>query len=78
MENTFFAPIGKTVTVCTIDNQQTTGEFSGIINFGGIPAIWLKPLKTELTTSATQNIFLLNNVSRVIIDEQKIDGGMFV
>lgn len=66
MSNTFFLPVGKTVHVYTIVNGLTrSGELAGLINVGGIPAIWLKALNTDY-------IILLNNVATIdVISENK-------
>lgn len=41
MSDAFFLPIGRDVIVTTITKDPIIGVFKGIINFGGIPAIWL-------------------------------------
>ena len=66
MSNTFFLPVGKTVHVHTIVNGLIrSGELAGLINVGGIPAIWLKAVGTDY-------IILLNNVATIdVINENK-------
>jgi len=78
MENTFFAPVGKPVNVLLVDGSTHYGEFAGIINFGGIPAILLKPFEMNKLT----HVLLLNNVCGMYYEKdgelKKIDGGLFV
>jgi hypothetical protein len=41
MENNFFMPIGKMVSIIDTNNILVTGKFQGFVTFGGIPSIFL-------------------------------------
>lgn len=64
MNNTFFLPVGKVVTVYSIDKQNYSGTLQGIINLGGIPSIWLKNENTDI-------ILLMNNVCGITVLNEK-------
>ena len=66
MENTFFIPVGRHVKVRTIANDQLNGELKGLINFGGIPAIWIVSV-TAGTEVAIEHVCLLNNVTHMTV-----------
>lgn len=66
MENTFFIPVGRHVKVRTIANDQLQGELKGLINFGGIPAIWIVTV-TAGTEVLIEHICLLNNVTHMTV-----------
>jgi len=69
MENTFFLPVGRHVKIYTTNNDVVEGELKGVINFGGIPAIWLYGV-TAGTEVVIEHVCLLNNVcSMTVIKE---------
>lgn len=69
MENAFFLPVGRHVKVSTTANDFIEGELKGIINFGGIPAIWVVGV-TSGTEVLIEYVCLLNNVcSMTVIKE---------
>lgn len=71
MENAFFLPVGRHVVVKTTDNKELRGELKGIINFGGIPAIWLI-MATAGSESIIEHVCLMNNVCSLTI-VKKVD-----
>lgn len=46
MENTFFLPVGRLVSIETTNNVYN-GELLGLINLAGIPAVWLRENRTK-------------------------------
>ena len=46
MENTFFLPVGRSVSIETTNNVYN-GELLGLINLAGIPAVWLREKRTK-------------------------------
>lgn len=66
MENTFFIPVGRHVKVRTIANDVLQGELKGLINFGGIPAIWIVSI-TAGTEVIIEHVCLLNNVTHMTV-----------
>lgn len=78
MSDAFFLPIGRDVIITTINKDPIIGVFKGIINFGGIPAIWLQISLTPDTH--VYHLCLMQNVVDVKIlkiESSKIflDGG---
>ena len=49
MEQTFFLPVGRKVRVETAHDGTYSGELLGIISLAGIPAIWLRDVRTTTT-----------------------------
>lgn len=78
MSNAFFLPVGRDVMVECINNYEFNGELKGVINFGGIPAIWLQ---SNDNNEIKEHILLIQNVVGITIikdDVSKIlDGGLF-
>lgn len=69
MENTFFLPVGRHVRIHTTAKEVIEGELKGVINFGGIPAIWVVGV-TSGTEVLIEHVCLLNNVcSMTVIKE---------
>lgn len=40
MDKQFFLPVGRLVTIVTMQ-KEFKGFLEGVINFGGIPALWI-------------------------------------
>jgi len=85
MSDAFFLPIGRNVTIVCLDGNKYTGELKGVINFGGIPAIWIQtiygPLSDGDTSEIVDYITLIQNVIAIEVIKEKskiIDGGLFV
>lgn len=80
MSDAFFLPIGRDVMVECIDNYAYDGELKGIINFGGIPAIWME--QTNNDGNITQHILLINNVVSLNVNKDNtnkiLDGGLIL
>lgn len=70
MDNTFFLPVGRQVMVSTVGNDYLTGELKGIINFGGIPAVWIVG-QVEGSNTINEHICLLNNVCVMTVTKDK-------
>jgi hypothetical protein len=51
MEKAFFAPVGRTVQVTDTNQKITIGEFAGMIQFAGVPAIYLERQNVDSTTT---------------------------
>jgi hypothetical protein len=66
MEATFFLPVGRHVKVELTTAEIVQGELKGLINFGGIPAIWVVS-SAQLQTRQLEHICLLNNVARMTV-----------
>jgi hypothetical protein len=49
MDKQFFLPLGRLVTCKTTDAVVYTGFFDGMVNFGGVPSIWLSDVKDDET-----------------------------
>ena len=60
MENQFFMPIGKQVTIQDTNDAETSGCFEGFVTFGGIPSIFLTCVLSE--TDIRQVIIPINQV----------------
>lgn len=71
MESTFFMPVGRKISVDTSDQQSYSGEFLGVINFGGIPAIWLKRYSDRAETVVFETIVPIINVRGVTIQKDQ-------
>ena len=71
MENTFFLPVGRKISVDTNDQQTFSGEFLGIVNFGGIPAIWLKRYNNHLETTVFETVVPIINVNGMTIQKDQ-------
>jgi hypothetical protein len=41
MDKQFFLPLGRLVTCKTTDGVVYTGFFDGMVNFGGVPSLWI-------------------------------------
>lgn len=80
MSDAFFLPVGRDVIVNCIGNITYNGELKGIINYGGIPAIWVE--KTEDDGTITDHILLINNVVALNINKKNtnkiLDGGLIL
>jgi hypothetical protein len=66
MENAFFLPVGRHVKIYTNNNDTVEGELKGVINFGGIPAIWIVGV-TAGTETVIEHVCLLNNVCTMTV-----------
>lgn len=71
MENTFFLPVGRKVLISTVGKDFISGELRGIINFGGIPAIWIVG-QVEGSTQIVEHICLLNNVCAMTVTKESL------
>jgi hypothetical protein len=49
MEPTFFLPVGRQIHVVTTDDGTYQGELLGIISLAGIPAVWLRDVRSATT-----------------------------
>jgi len=85
MSDAFFLPVGRNVTIVCMDGHKYTGELKGVINFGGIPAIWIQTIYSGLSNDQASDIVdhicLIQNVISVEVIKEKskiIDGGLFV
>jgi hypothetical protein len=58
----FIFPVGKEITVVTIDKAEYYGILCGIVNVGGIPALWLQ---TDSKTANIETILLMQNVCSI-------------
>jgi hypothetical protein len=66
MENTFFLPVGRHVKIYTTNCDVIEGVLKGVINFGGIPAIWVNGVTAE-NDVVVEHICLLNNVCAMTV-----------
>ena len=66
MESTFFLPVGRHVKVELTTSEIAQGELKGLINFGGIPAIWVVS-SAHANAPTIEHICLLNNVARMTV-----------
>jgi hypothetical protein len=41
MENNFFMPVGKLITIWDTNGRMADGNFQGFVTLGGIPSIFL-------------------------------------
>lgn len=60
MEKAFFAPVGRTVHVMDTNEKITIGEFAGMIQFAGVPAIYLEHNNDD--GSITTTVFPITQV----------------
>jgi hypothetical protein len=77
MENTFFLPVGRKVLISTVGKDFISGELRGIINFGGIPAIWIVGTPDGSDT-ITEHICLLNNVCSMSVTKENGESKTFI
>lgn len=71
MENTFFLPIGKYVLIECLENYTIEGEFKGVINFGGIPALWITEIIFPDNMPNRDVVCLCQNVVSISITKDK-------
>ena len=67
MSDAFFLPVGRNIEVSTIKGEKLCGELKGLINFGGIPAVWITNEQprdnTDISVMDTEeHICLIQNV----------------
>jgi hypothetical protein len=66
------------VIIDCINGQKYCGELKGIINFGGIPAIWIE---SNINGELFGHVLLINNVIALNMKKDNapkiIDGGLF-
>jgi hypothetical protein len=71
MDNAFFLPVGRKVLVSTTGKDFLSGELKGIINFGGIPAIWIVS-NLPGSDDIIEHICLLNNVCAMTVTKENV------
>jgi hypothetical protein len=79
MSDAFFLPVGRDVTIECVHAYEYSGELKGVINFGGIPAVWLQSKNDN--GEINDHVCLIQNVIAINITKEKskiIDGGLFV
>ena len=62
MESTFFLPVGRVIAVELVGGKIVSGVLKGVVNIGGIPAIWLNSATDENLEYTYDYIALMNNV----------------
>ena len=71
MENTFFLPLGKKVLVECLHGYSVEGEFRGVINFGGIPAVWITEVDFPENSMNKDVVCLAQNIVTICIQKDK-------
>lgn len=74
MENTFFLPVGREITVDTQSGVSYNGELLGLINMGGIPAVWIKS-NAPATNLYFEAIVPLHNICGLTVYKPNTDKG---